>query len=140
MTRQMEWSRNEFVINDDPASVDVDFVESMLRTSYWAPRRERSVIESTLHTSVPFSAFHGDRQVGFARVVSDNLTFAWIADVIVDPDYRGKGIGKWLMECIMEHPAVAMTSQQLLRTDDAHEFYAQFGFNVSECMARKPGG
>jgi GNAT superfamily N-acetyltransferase len=135
----MEWRTNELSMTDDPLAVDVDFVERMLRTSYWAPRRERSVIERSLQTSVPLSVFHADRQIGFARIVSDLVTFAWIADVIVDPQYRGRGIGKWMMECIMEHPAVAGTSQQLLRTTDAHGLYARYGFENAECMARKPG-
>jgi len=135
----MEWTKNEYSMNNDPQAVDVEFVESMLRTSYWAPHRERTIIERSLETSVPFSVFHGTRQIGFARVVSDLVTFAWIADVIVDPRYRSKGIGKWLMDCVMEHPAVAATSQQLLRTADAHELYARYGFEVAECMARKSG-
>jgi len=134
----MEWRTNELSMTDDPLAVDVDFVERMLRTSYWAPRRERSVIERSLQTSVPLSVFHADRQIGFARIVSDLVTFAWIADVIVDPQYRGRGIGKWMMECIMEHPAVVGTSQQLLRTTDAHGLYARYGFENAECMARRP--
>jgi GNAT superfamily N-acetyltransferase len=136
----MEWRTNELSMTDDPLAVDVDFVERMLRTSYWAPRRERSVIERSLQTSVPLSVFHADRQIGFARIVSDLVTFAWIADVMVDPQYRGRGIGKWMMECIMEHPAVVDTSQQLLRTTDAHDLYAKYGFEIAECMARKAEG
>jgi GNAT superfamily N-acetyltransferase len=135
----MKWFKSDFSISDDPAAVDVDFVERMLRTSYWASRRERSVIERSLQTSVPLSVFHGGRQVAFARIVSDLVTFAWIADVIVDPQYRGRGIGTWLMERVMEHPAVVGTSQQLLRTNDAHGLYAKYGFENAECMARKPG-
>lgn len=136
----MNRSKGEFLISDDPLAVDVDFVERMLRTSYWAPNRARSVIERSLEASVPLSVFHRGRQVAFARIVSDLVTFAWIADVIVDPQYRGRGIGKWMMECIMEHPAVAGTSQQLLRTTDAHGLYARYGFEIAECMTRKPKG
>ena len=135
----MDISKGEFSISDDPLAVDVDFVERMLRTSYWAPDRERSVIERSLQTSVPLSVFHAGRQIAFARIVSDLVTFAWIADVIVDPQYRGRGIGKWLMECVMGHPSVVGTSQQLLRTTDAHGLYTRYGFKIAECMARKPG-
>ncbi len=133
----MNRSKGEYTLTDKPSAVDVDFVERMLRTSYWAPHRERSVIEQSLETSVPMSVFHHGRQIAFARIVSDLVTFAWIADVIVDPQYRSRGIGKWLMECIMEHPAVAGTSQQLLRTIDAHGLYARYGFENAECMARR---
>ena len=133
----MEWSRGRFQITDSPAAVDVDFVERMLRISYWASNRSRDVIERTLETSLPLSLFQDDVQVGFARVVSDEVTFAWICDLIIDPTCRGEGLGKWFMECIMEHPAVAGTSQQLLRTSDAHGLYAKSGFEISECMTRR---
>jgi GNAT superfamily N-acetyltransferase len=133
----MKWTKNPFKITDDPGAVDVDFVERMLRTSYWASERPRDVIERTLETSTVLSLFRDDQQIGFARVVSDEVTFAWICDLIIDPACRGDGLGKWFMECIMEHPAVAGTSQQLLRTSDAHELYAKYGFVISECMTRR---
>ena len=133
----MEWSRSRYTITDNPVAVDVDFVERMLRTSYWASERPRVTIERTLETSVPLSLFRDDQQIGFARVVSDEVTFAWICDLIIDPACRGMGLGKWFMECIMEHPAVAGTSQQLLRTSDAHGLYAKYGFEISDCMTRK---
>jgi GNAT superfamily N-acetyltransferase len=133
----MKWTKNPFKITDDPGAVDVDFVERMLRTSYWASERPRDVIERTLETSTVLSLFRDDQQIGFARVVSDEVTFAWICDLIIDPACRGDGLGKWFMECIMEHRAVAGTSQQLLRTSDAHELYAKYGFVISECMTRR---
>jgi GNAT superfamily N-acetyltransferase len=133
----MEWTNNQFRITDDPAAVDVDFVERMLRTSYWAAERPREVIERTLESSISLSLFCEDVQIGFARVVSDEVTFAWICDLIIDPVCRGDGLGKWFLECIMEHPAVAGTSQQLLRTSDAHGLYAKYGFEISECMTRR---
>ena len=134
----MEWKRGPFRITDDPLDVDADFVERMLRSSYWAPERSRGVIERTLETSVPLSLLRDGQQIGFARIVSDDVTFAWICDLIIDPTCRGDGLGKWFMECIMEHPAVAGTSQQLLRTSDAHGLYAKYGFEISECMTRRP--
>jgi len=133
----MEWRKGDFRITDDPRAVDVDFVERMLRISYWAPERPRETIEHTLGTSIPLSLLRDDVQIGFARVVSDEMTFAWICDLIIDPAHRGDGLGKWFMECIMEHPAVAGTSQQLLRTSDAHGLYAKYGFEISECMTRR---
>jgi GNAT superfamily N-acetyltransferase len=136
----MEWKRDGYVLTDDAAAADMDWVERMMRTTYWAPRRPREVIETSIRNAVVFSAFDEEGQVGFARVVSDFSTFAWIADVIVDPGHRGRGLGKWIMETIMAHPAVTTTTQQLLRTKDAHELYRRYGFDPSECMRRKPEG
>jgi GNAT superfamily N-acetyltransferase len=128
---------NEFELTDELEAVDVEFVEKMLRASYWAADRPIQAIKESIEKSVNFSAFFGGNQVGYARVVSDYVTFAWIADVVVDPDFQGKGIGKWLMECVLEHPAVRDTTQKVLRTLDAHGLYARFGFKVAECMTKK---
>ena len=134
----MEWTRDRCLITDSPKAVDVNFVERMLRSSYWASERPREIIERTLETSISLSLFRDDLQIGFARVVSDEVTFAWIRDLIIDPLCRGDGLGKWFMECIMEHPAVTGTSQQLLRTSDTHGLYEKYGFEISECMTRRP--
>ena len=109
----------------------------MLRTTYWVAEGPRSVIEAAARSSHNFSMRDRDRQVAYARVVSDGCTFAWIADVIVAPEVRGRGLGVWLMECVMEHPSVAGTTQQLLRTQDAHGLYRRFGFEVCECKVRR---
>ena len=136
----MKWTRDRYVITDDRDAVDLDFVEAMLHTTYWAPRRPRAVIEASVRNAVNFSVFDAERQVGFARVVSDYSTVAWIADVMIDPEYRGRGLGKWIMEVIMGHPAVTATTLQLLRTKDAHGLYSRFGFEPAECMRKRPEG
>lgn len=133
----MEWRRDQFTLTDDPTAIDVDFVESMLRSSYWAADRPRSVIEASIDRSVNFIVLHDDHQVGYARVVTDGTTFAWIADVVVAPEMRGRGLGKWLMECILDHPSIKSTTQKMLRTRDAHGLYRRFGFEVAACMNRR---
>lgn len=133
----MEMREGDLHLTDDPDVVDVHFVESMLRTSYWAADRPRAAIEASIRTSVPVSLFRDGQQVGFARIVSDWVTFAWIADVVVDPSERGRGLGRRLMRFVMDHPSVSGTTQQLLRTHDAHGLYERYGFEVAECMARR---
>lgn len=133
----MEWTRNELILTDDLEAVDLDFVEAMLRESYWASTRPRSDIERSVAASLNFVVLADGRQVGYARVVTDAVTFAWIADVIVAPEVRGRGIGKWIMECLLAHPAVAPTTQKLLKTRDAHGLYRQYGFEIDECMVKK---
>lgn len=135
----MKCEMGDFVLTDETSDVDVDFVESMLRTTYWAAERSREKIEGSVEKSINFSVYEGERQIAYARVVSDSHCFAWIADVIVDPEYRRRGIGRWMMECIMDHPDVRETTLQLLRTRDAHPLYSPFGFDTDDCMTRRPG-
>ncbi len=134
----MQWKRGNFSIFNERDLVDLNFVEAMLRSNYWAPTRPREVIAASIQGSIPLSLFDGEQQIGFARTVTDSATFAWIADVMVAPEYRGRGLGRWLIECILEHPAVVPTAQQVLRTRDAHELYTKFGFEIGECMSRMP--
>ena len=133
----MEWVQGEYLISDDPAKQDVPRVHAMLSVTYWANRRTPEVIATSIRNSVPFGMYHNGRQVGFARLVTDRATFAWLADVIIDPEYRGRSLGKWLVECVLSHPAAAV-SLQLLRTKDAHGLYEQLGFARQECMTRRP--
>lgn len=133
----MEWQNGDIYLTDDSEAVDIDFVESMLRTSYWAADRPRAVIKASVKNSVSFSMFYNKEQIGFARVVSDAVTFAWIGDVIIAPNFRRRGLGKWMMQCILEHPSIRVAGQQLLKTKDAHGLYQRFGFEQSDCMTRK---
>lgn len=132
----MQWQKDNYLITNDRNRVDIDTLERWLRASYWGAERPRSVIEASVANSVCFSLLEGDTPIGFARVVTDTVTFAWIADVVIDEAYRGRGLGTWLMACVMEHPSVANTSRQLLRTLDAHGLYEKLGFERAECMTR----
>src|SRR5580765_1967426 len=115
----MEWEREDFVISDDLARIDLDVVCRLLAGSYWAASRPRETIRRSIENSIALGLYHGGAQIGFARLVTDRATFAWIADVIIDPPYRGGGLGKWLAECAVSHPAIQGT-RQLLLTRDAH--------------------
>jgi GNAT superfamily N-acetyltransferase len=132
----MEWINEEYHITDDPEKVDLDVVCELLGQSYWAAKRPREKIAKSIAGSINFSVYHQGKQVGFARVVTDQAAFAWICDVIIAAPYRGKGLGKWLMACVVNYPAIQGT-QQLLRTSDAHGLYERFGFERQECMVRR---
>ncbi len=130
----MEWMRSDYVMTDDRERVDADFVIDALRGSYWAAARDEARIRRTLETSTCFSVLEGERQVAFARVVGDGAAFAWIADVIVDPGHRGRGLGKWMMETLLDHPCCDV-DVLLLATRDAQGLYARYGFReVANCM------
>lgn len=135
----MEWTQGAYVLTDDPARLDVDAVCRLLSDTYWAAGRPRHIVERTIAHSLCLGLFHGDEQIGFCRAVSDFATFTWIADVIVHPAHRGKGLGKWMMKCLLEHPRLR-DGKQVLRTRDAHKLYEQFGFERTEFMLRKPPG
>ena len=124
----MEYKQNQFTISNDPSRLDVDVICDFLSRAYWADKRLRSDIERSIENSINFGIYDGDRQIGFARVLSDKAVFAYIMDVFVHEDYRGKGLGKWLMECIMAHPELQRIRRWMLATNDAHELYRQFGF------------
>lgn len=118
--------RDGYLISTD--RIDLDAVHAFLATSYWASGISREVVERSARGSLCFSLFFGDAQVGFARVVTDRATFAYLADVYVLPEHRGRGLSKWLMETITAHPDLQGLRRWLLATRDAHRLYAQFGF------------
>ncbi|HEY1791469.1 MAG TPA: GNAT family N-acetyltransferase [Opitutaceae bacterium] len=126
-------------ISPDPALIDVDAVHRLLQGSYWAENRPREIIRESIANSVCFGAYlkADRRQVGFARIVTDKVTFSWICDVVVDEAHRGKGMGKALMAAVMDHPCVRSTSN-ILGTRDAHGLYERFGFERREMMRRSP--
>jgi GNAT superfamily N-acetyltransferase len=124
----MEWRQGEYVITDDPARVDLDALHAFLVTAYWCEGIPREIVERSVRNSLNFPLFHGSRQVGFARVVTDRATFAWVADVYVLPEERGRGLAKWLMSVVTGHPSLAGLRRWTLATRDAHGLYQQFGF------------
>ena len=132
---RMEWTNGAYTLTDDRARVDLDAVCSLLQSTYWANDRPREVIAKSIQHSVCFTLLHEGRQIGFARGVTDHATFTWIADVIVGPEHQGRGLGKWMMQCLLAHPELQTISHHLC-TRDAHEFYEPFGFQRIEAMRR----
>jgi GNAT superfamily N-acetyltransferase len=117
--------------------VDLDVVHRYLsEESYWAKGITRELVVRSIAHSLPFSAFDGDAQVGFARVITDRTTFAYLADVFVLPSHRGRGIAKLLMEAILAHPELQGLRRWSLVTRDAHALYAQFGFTPLDLPER----
>jgi GNAT superfamily N-acetyltransferase len=130
MSQIIETHRDQFTISTDPARLDVDAIADMLRRAYWAQGRTRDMIARYIQHSLTFGVYDGERQIGLARVVSDYTTFAWLCDVFIHEDYRGHGIGIWLMETVHGHPDLQGLRRWLLATRDAHGLYEQFGWTL----------
>jgi GNAT superfamily N-acetyltransferase len=119
-------------VSTDPARLDVGAIHGFLKDSYWARGIPREVVERSLRNSLGFGVYQGDVLVGFARVVTDLATFAYVGDVFVLEAYRGRGLSKWLMECMVEHPDLKELRRWHLATRDAHGLYVKFGFAEPE--------
>lgn len=127
----MEWHRDEFEISTEKSKLQIDIIYRFLsEESYWARTRTPEQMRRAIDNSLCFGVYRGQRQIGFARVISDLATFAYIGDVFVLPEYRGRGLSKWLMETIVGHPDLQGLRRWLLATKDAHGLYSQFGFDT----------
>ncbi|MFI5130523.1 MAG: GNAT family N-acetyltransferase [Chitinophagales bacterium] len=137
----MTISKGSYSITTDKNLMDIDFIHRFLATSYWAEGITKEIISKCVRGSLCFGVFENQknvmpdrpqgpvgRQVGFARMVTDEATFAYLADVFIADDHRGKGLSKWLMEVILAHDGLQGLRRILLATRDAHGLYAQFGF------------
>jgi GNAT superfamily N-acetyltransferase len=129
-----EQRRGPFLISTDPARLDLAVIHSFLSTSYWAKGIPLATIRAALAHSLAFGLYEDARQVGFARVVTDTATFAYLADVFVLESHRGQGLAKWLMAAILAHPELQGLRRWMLVTRDAHGLYRQQGFQP----ARRP--
>ena len=124
-----EWQRGDYSISTDQARLDFSLIHEFLSTrSYWALGRPTEVVRRSVENSLAFGVYKTDRQVGFARVITDYATFAWLADVFVVKEFRGQGLSKWLVETIVAHPELQGLRRWVLATKDAHELYRRFGF------------
>ncbi|HEV7796784.1 MAG TPA: GNAT family N-acetyltransferase [Pyrinomonadaceae bacterium] len=123
------WKRGDYSISTDRSRLNVELIHNFLsQKTYWAIGRARDVVQRSIDNSLPFGLYKGTDLVGFARVVTDYATFAWIADVFVLPEHRGQGLSKWMMEVILSHPELQGFRRWVLATKDAHALYARFGF------------
>ena len=123
-----EWILDDYTISTDPNRLDLDAIHGFLTTSYWAQGRSRERVAESIEQSLPFGLYHGDAQVGFARVITDYVTLAFLADVFVLEAHRGKGLGVWLVEVVTSFPELASVRRWHLLTRDAHGLYRKFGF------------
>lgn len=122
-------SKGEFSISTDKAALDLNAIHEFLSNkSYWARERTLEQTKTAIENSICFGLFQGDRQIGFARVVSDRATFAYIGDVFVIEEFRGQGLSKWLMQVIVDLPELHGLRRWVLATRDAHGLYRQFDF------------
>lgn len=145
------WIQGDYEVTTDPARIDIALVHGFLFDSYWAKGIPRETVEKSIRNSLCFGVYRRKRQAGFARVVTDRATYAYLADVFILPEYRGRGLSKWMMECIVAHPDLQRLRRWTLATRDAHRLYERFGFrrlaaperwmerHDPEVYARKPG-
>jgi N-acetylglutamate synthase-like GNAT family acetyltransferase len=122
------FERGEYSISTDPGRLDLNAIHAYLARAYWCEGIPRQTLERAITNSLCFGLFHAKDQVGLARVVTDSATYAYLCDVYVLEAHRGKGLAKWLMECVMAHPALQGLRRFTLATRDAHGLYRQFGF------------
>ena len=123
----MRWKFRDYELTDEAARLDLDAVTALLQSTYWAADRPAEVIQRSLQRSLCFGLFHQTSQVGFARVVTDGATVGYLCDVVIAENHQGRGLGKWLLTCILEHPELKGCRIDLF-TKDAQEFYRAFGF------------
>jgi len=128
---QTDWQNGEFTISTDRERLQIDVVHKYLsEESYWATERTFEQTATAIKNSLPFGVYKGENQVGFARVVTDYATFAYLGDVFILPEYQGKGLGKFLMKAILEHPDLQNLRRWILATKDAHTLYEKFEFSA----------
>ncbi|MEQ1763541.1 MAG: GNAT family N-acetyltransferase [Pyrinomonadaceae bacterium] len=129
-------SKGEFTVSTDKQRLDLAVIHKFLaEESYWANTRSLKQTKTAIENSICFGLYHGEKQIGFARVVSDKATFAYIGDVFVLTEFRGQGLSKWLMQVIVDHPELQGLRRWVLATKDAHGLYEQFEF----AQLRYPG-
>jgi GNAT superfamily N-acetyltransferase len=128
----MEWTRDDYLLTTDIDRFQFDVVHRYLsEVAYWSPGIAREKVERAARHSLAFGLFRRDAQIGYARMITDTATFAYLADVFVLPGHQGAGLGKWMMQCVMAHPDLQGLRRMMLVTSDAHGLYAQHGFTAS---------
>ncbi|MEP6597097.1 MAG: GNAT family N-acetyltransferase [Ginsengibacter sp.] len=135
-------TRNGFTVSTDKSKIDLDYVQRFLSQSYWSPAIEMSVVKKAMEGSLSFGIYNNNNQIGYARVITDTATFAYLADIFIDENFRRRGLGKWLVEMIMKHPDLQGLRRVILTTKDAHKLYEQCGFtsitNAERYMVYNP--
>jgi len=124
----MNFTKDGFYISTENEKMDIELIHSFLTRSYWAEGIPKEIIRKSVEGALCFGVFEKDKQVGFARMITDKATFAYLADVFIIEEYRGLGLSKWLLEVIFSHPDLQGLRRMMLATRDAHELYKKFGF------------
>ena len=122
------WQRDDYEISTDKARIDLETVLAFLASSYWAANRAPPTTQRAIEHSLCFAMYRGSEQIGFARATTDYATIAYVGDVFVAEAYRGQGLARWLLECIVAHPELQGLRRWILTTRDAHELYNKIGF------------
>jgi len=132
----IEYHRDQFAVSADSSKLDIGAIHDFLTHCYWSEGIPKKTVERAIEHSLCFGLFEGKKQIGFARVVSDRATYAYLCDVYVLETYRGKGLGTWLMSCVMKHPDLQGLRRFTLLTRDAHGLYQKFGFAAAKNPSR----
>jgi GNAT superfamily N-acetyltransferase len=123
-----EYRRDSYVISTDKSKLNLHLIHNFLsNSSYWAQGRPLATVQKSIEHSLCFGVYASTEQVGFARVVTDHATFAWLCDVFILETHQGKGLGKWLVECVVAHPELQRLKRFVLATSTAQEFYQRYG-------------
>lgn len=128
MNNDMNWAKDGFKVSDRREDMDVSMIHDFLSNSYWARGTDKATVERSIQNSLCLGVFHNGAQIGFGRAITDRSTFAYLADVFIIEPFRGRGLGKWLVDCFLAHPDLQGMRRWLLATVDAHGLYAQKGF------------
>jgi GNAT superfamily N-acetyltransferase len=131
-----EWRREQYLVSTDKRRIDLAVVHHFLTNSYWSPGIALEKVQRAIEHSLAFGVYADGQQVGLARVISDYTTFAYVADVFILDAYRGLGLGRWLMECVVAHPELQGLRRWTLFTRDAHGLYEKVGFKRSDTPER----
>jgi len=126
----MKWEKDGYTISTDKSGLNIAYIHQFLSKTYWAENIPVETVQKAIEGSICFGVYSGDQQVGFARIITDQATFAYLADVFIDKGFRGKGLSKWLMEVIMGYEGLQGLRRFMLATKDAHGLYEQFGFTL----------
>lgn len=138
MSNFFESRKGDYLISTDPGLLNIEIVHTYLsQESYWAKNIPRNVVEKSVANSLCFGMYYLEKQIGFARLITDKATFAYLADVFIIDEHRKKGLSKWLMEIIQVHPEVQGLRRWMLGTRDAHSLYEQFGWTALDEETRK---
>jgi GNAT superfamily N-acetyltransferase len=127
----VEYYKDGFCVSTIKSRLDIEMIHAFLQTeSYWAQHIPREAVEASIAHSLCFGLYHEQTQIGFARLITDYTTLAYLTDVFVSQPYRGQGLGTWMLRCVLDHPELQPLGKWVLATADAHRFYEPFGFHM----------